>query len=340
VSSDSLVGSKAHGRAARTARRGADAAWVERMRRGRIYLGTSGWNYRSWKEGFYGGKPAGQWLAHASRVFGALEVNGSFYRQIRPETFRRWRDETPRGFRFALKGHRFITHYRRLRGVSRSIDLLRDPARELGPKLAAVLWQLPADLDRDLERLDGFLAELRRWPEVRHAIEFRHASWFDAEVAARLSDERVAVCLSDAPDFPMWRAVTTDLVYVRLHGHTRKYASSYRRSHLARWADEIRAWRADGRDVHVYLDNDAEGAATRNALTLQELVRGTAAAVSPVPAAVARSPGARRSTSGSPRDRAPRSGGRRRTYPRARRGSSLPRPARARGARRRRRPPR
>ncbi len=277
------------------------------MRRGHLYLGTSGWNYRSWKDDFYAGKPAAQWLAHASRVFNALEVNGSFYRQVRAETFRRWHDETPSAFRFALKGHRFITHYRRLRNVARSIDLLREPAGELGRKLAAVLWQLPADLTRDLERLDGFLAELRRWSEVRHAIEFRHASWFDAEVAGRLANERVAVCRSDAPDFPMWRAVTTDLVYVRLHGHTRKYASSDRRSHLERWAREIQAWRARGCDVHVYFDNDAEGAATRNALTLQELLGETPRSVG---------------SGAGPRGRAPG------------RGSSASQPARARRRRR------
>jgi uncharacterized protein YecE (DUF72 family) len=74
------------------------------MRRGRIHLGTSGWNYRSWRDDFYQGKPQREWLAHASRVFNALEVNGSFYRQIRAETFRRWREETPASLRFALKG--------------------------------------------------------------------------------------------------------------------------------------------------------------------------------------------------------------------------------------------
>ncbi len=242
------------------------------MPRGHIHLGTSGWNYRSWRDDFYAGKPARLWLAHASRVFDALEVNGSFYRQIRAETFRRWREETPAEFRFALKGHRFITHYRRLRDVSRSIDLLREPARELGEKLSVVLWQLPRDFTRDLERLDAFIAELGRWSDVRHAIELRHRSWFDGEVARRLHEARIASCISDAPDFPIWRAITTDLVYVRLHGHTRKYASSYRREHLSRWAAEIRRWSAEGRDVHVYFDNDAEGAAVRNALTLQSLL--------------------------------------------------------------------
>jgi uncharacterized protein YecE (DUF72 family) len=79
--------------------------------------------------------------------------------------------------------------------------------------------------------------------------------------------------MSDAPDWPMWEQVTTDVVYIRLHGHTRKYASSYSKPALRKWATRIRSWLKDGRDVHIYFDNDAEGAAPRNALTLLELLR-------------------------------------------------------------------
>jgi uncharacterized protein YecE (DUF72 family) len=106
---------------------------------------------------------------------------------------------------------------------------------------------------------------------VRHALELRHRSWFTDEVAARLAAAGVANAMSDAPDFPMWRAVTTDLVYVRLHGHTRKYASSYAAASLRRWADDASRWNDEGRDVYVYLDNDAEGAAVTNALDLAAL---------------------------------------------------------------------
>ena len=82
----------------------------------------------------------------------------------------------------------------------------------------------------------------------------------------------MSVCLSDAPDFPMWREVTTDLIYVRLHGHTRKYASSYSAASLRRWAADVERWLSDGREVHVYFDNDAEGPAVRNARALQALL--------------------------------------------------------------------
>jgi uncharacterized protein YecE (DUF72 family) len=237
-----------------------------------VHVGTSGWNYPSWRSHLYAGIPARRWLAHAAATFGALEVNGSFYTQIRRETYRRWRDESPAGNVFTVKGHRFVTHYKRLRDVALSIALLRDQASGLGDKLAAVVWQLPATLAANLDRLDRFLVDLRGWAGTRHAIEFRHASWFTDDVAARLERARVAVCMSDAPDFPLWRAITTDLVYVRLHGHTRKYASSYRADAIARWAADARRWARAGRDVHVYFDNDAEGAAVRNALALHRAV--------------------------------------------------------------------
>jgi uncharacterized protein YecE (DUF72 family) len=243
----------------------------EGVRRGRIFVGPSGWSYPSWSQTVMRGVPLSKRLAHVGHLFDAVEVNGSHYIQIARETYRSWADQTPPAFRFAVKGHRYVTHYKRLADCGDSVRLLRDQARGLGEKLAVVVWQLPARFQRDLDRLDDFVRALRSWSDTRHALELRHASWFDDEVRARLEAARIANCLSDAPDFPMWDAVTTDLVYVRLHGHTRKYASSYSRASLARWAERARRWAREGRDVHIYLDNDAEGAAIRNALSLRVL---------------------------------------------------------------------
>lgn len=238
----------------------------------RIYAGTSGWVYRSWRAHLYAGAPVRRWLEIASREFSSLEINGSFYTQISQATYARWRAETPAAFRFALKGHRFVTHYKRLRDCAASIARLREQASPLGNKLAAVVWQLPSNFALDLARLDELAAALRDWP-VRHAIELRHRSWFIPAVAARLRAAGVAVCMGDAPDFPMWREVTADFVYVRLHGHTRKYASSYSAPALRRWAADARRWRDRGLDVFVYFDNDAEGHAVRNARTFTRLIR-------------------------------------------------------------------
>jgi uncharacterized protein YecE (DUF72 family) len=113
---------------------------------------------------------------------------------------------------------------------------------------------------------------LEMWPEVRHAIEFRDRSWFDGEVAALMSRARIASCQSDAAAWPMWQAITTDLVFVHLHGHASTYASHYGRDSLERWAGRIRRWLNEGRDVHVYFDNDAMGYAPWNALNLAEIL--------------------------------------------------------------------
>lgn len=243
------------------------------MPSGQIFVGPSGWSYRSWSETVARGVPMKKRLAWVAGLFNAAEVNGSHYVQIRPETYAAWAAQTPDDFRFAVKGHRFVTHYKRLRGCADSIRRLRDQADGLGGKLAAVLWQLPAQLPLDLQRLDEFLRDLNRhWRTTRHVLEFRHRSWFIAEVEGRLADSGVASCLSDAPDFPMWEATPTELVYVRLHGHTRKYASSYSTPSLRRWADRARRWAAAGRQVHVYLDNDAEGAAIKNAVALTRIL--------------------------------------------------------------------
>jgi uncharacterized protein YecE (DUF72 family) len=247
----------------------------------RAWIGTSGWVYAGWREHLYHDAPLRRWLEIASRTFDALEINGSFYTQIKPETYARWRRETPDGFRFALKGHRFVTHYKRLRDARDSVARLRDQASELGDKLAAVVWQLPARFEADVARLEDFLGALEAWPGARHSLELRHRSWFVPAVAERLSAAGVAVCLSDAPDFPMWREVTTDLVYVRLHGHTRKYASQYSASLLARWAADIQRWIAEGRDVHVYFDNDGEGHAVHDALMLRAMLDGSPAPARP-----------------------------------------------------------
>ena len=237
----------------------------------RVYIGTSGWNYDAWKERFYKGVPKKDWLRFCAAHFTGIEVNATFYRLQNKSTFERWYQETPDDFRFAIKGNRYLTHNKKLSEPLPSLRLERKHAECLGDKLAAVVWQLPRHLKKDIERLRGFAKALDTWPR-RHAIEFRHNSWFDDEVAECLHAHGLAVCQSDAADWPMWDAVTTDLVYIRLHGHTRTYASAYSRAQLKPWTERIRRWLKEGREVHVYFDNDGEGAAPFDALRLLELV--------------------------------------------------------------------
>ena len=240
---------------------------------GHLYIGTSGWNYDAWRDGFYAGVPRKDWLRFCARRFTAIEINATFYRLQSKETFQRWRAETPAGFRFAIKANRYLTHNKKLADPLPAIGLERERAAGLGDKLAAVLWQLPRNFHKNIEHLEGFARSLGCWRRARHAIEFRHPSWFDEEVAGCLRTHGIAVCQSDAADWPLWEAVTTDMVYVRLHGHDVTYASGYSDAQLRAWAEKVRRWRREGREVHVYFDNDAFGAAPANALRLLTLAR-------------------------------------------------------------------
>lgn len=243
----------------------------------RVYIGTSGWNYDAWRDPFYQGTARKHWLGFCAERFSAIEVNATFYRLQRRETFERWRDETPADFRFAVKANRYLTHNKKLSDPLPAIRTEREHAEGLGDKLAAVVWQLPGNFHSNLERLERFADALHAWDQPRHTIEFRHTSWFADAVAECLQRHGIAVCQSDAADWPLWESVTTDMVYVRLHGHTQTYASDYSDEELRGWAGKINRWREEERDVHLYFDNDAMCHAPFNALRLIELTGGSRA---------------------------------------------------------------
>ena len=163
----------------------------------KAYIGTSGWNYKSWRGSFYGNTPQKQWLRFCAERFTAIEVNGTFYRLQEKSTFKKWRDETPEGFPFAIKGHRYVTHNKKLLDVEEPLIRCRESSSPLGKRLAAVVWQLPAFLKKDFGRLEKFANNLQHWNSTRHAIEFRHKSWFDGEVAECLIRHELAIaCLT------------------------------------------------------------------------------------------------------------------------------------------------
>ena len=236
------------------------------------YIGTSGWNYQHWKERFYQNRPRSGWLRYYADHFNAIEINSTFYRLQSDKTFQRWYQQTPEMFRFAIKGNRYLTHTKRLNKPRDSIKLEQSHAQHLKEKLAVVLWQLPGNFSMHIDRLSVFVDALATWNSVRHAIEFRHDSWFEMEVAELLRNNNIAVCQSDAGDWPLWKEVTADFVYLRLHGNPTTYVSNYSPAKLARLASEINTLLKQGRDVYAYFDNDAEARAPRNALTLQNLI--------------------------------------------------------------------
>lgn len=239
----------------------------------RAFIGTSGWQYKHWREKFYNKAPARTWLSAASQAFGTIEVDGTFYKLQKRETFEKWTAQVPPDFPFAIRGHRFTTHRKRLLEPVETIDKQVEPASGLRDHLKLVLWQLPPNFKINLPRLEEFLQALQsQWRGPRHAMEFRESSWFTEEVRLMLERYRGVNTISHASKFPMWEATSTDVVYVRLHGAPYTYWSDYSEADLAGWVEKIRVWMAEERDVYVYFDNDADVCAPFNALRLQEML--------------------------------------------------------------------
>lgn len=239
---------------------------------GEVRIGTSGWVYPHWRETFYPKDlPQSRWLAWYAERFDTVELNNPFYRQPKRETFERWRKAVPDDFVYAIKLNRFVTHMKRLNVDRQIVARSYDTMAGLGPKAAVVLVQLPARFRFDAERVDRFfdaVAPRRR----RHALEPRDPSWLTDAAIAVLRARRVALCVIDAPRWATRGAITSNFVYVRFHGQTRLYGSSYDDEALRAWAERINAWRGAGLDVFAYFNNDERGFAPRDALRLRELV--------------------------------------------------------------------
>lgn len=242
-----------------------------------ILIGTSGYNYPHWWNGvFYPSDlPQRKWLEFYAEHFETVELNVSFYRLPKKEAFESWRKRTPKGFSFAVKGSRFITHIKRLKDCREPLSLFFDHASALKEKLGAVLWQLPPRFKFQNERLEEFcvlLSTLPRAKRFRHSFEFRDESWLCPEAFRTLEEFNFAFCIAHGSGLPFTERVTSNFVYLRLHGGEVLYGSNYSDQELNGWAEKIGGWAEKGKDVFVYFNNDAYGFAIKNALTLKKLV--------------------------------------------------------------------
>jgi uncharacterized protein YecE (DUF72 family) len=233
-----------------------------------LFIGCSGFTYPHWRGGFYPEKlPQTRWFEHYCSVFSTVELNVTFYRLLKPETFEQWRLKSPAGFSFSVKGSRFITHVKRLLDPEEPLERFFDGALRLGEKLRSVLWQFPPGFGRDSPRLERFLATLERYP-VRNALEFRNVSWCAEEIIDICRKAGVALCMADWPDFITDLPVTSDFVYIRRHGRGGSYSGRYSLEELKSDAVRIRGYLERGMDVHIYFNNDAHAYATENAREL------------------------------------------------------------------------
>lgn len=240
---------------------------------GKVYIGTSGYNYKHWKEIFYPlGVPQREWLTYFAQQFDTIEINATFYRHFSRLVFEKWRISTPEGFVFSIKGPRLITHVRRLHNVEDELKRFFESVTGLEKKLAVILWQFPYSFyntELNKKRLDEFIRLLPS--DTAYALEMRHNSWFKDEFFDYLNKNRISFVANDTTAFPTIQKVTGPVAYIRFHGPGRLYASGYGEKQLRFWAEKIGEYRKN-RVVYCYFNNDAEGYALKNALDLRKLI--------------------------------------------------------------------
>ncbi|WP_229787440.1 DUF72 domain-containing protein [Actinokineospora fastidiosa] len=264
---------------------------------GTVRIGTSGWVYPPWRGVFYPkGVTQKRELAYLASLLDSVEINGSFYSLQRPSSYESWRDQTPDDFVFAVKGSRFITHMKRLRDAEAAMaNFFASGLLALGPKLGPLLWQLPATFPYERDVIEDFLKALPRSTAeaarlaakhdhrvdgrahtttdedrpLRHAVEPRNPGFTSPEFTDLMRAYGTAIVVADAAgDWPNIEEITTDFVYIRLHGDEELYTSGYTDAALDRWAAKIRRWLRHG-DVYAYFDNDAKVRAPVDAQALK-----------------------------------------------------------------------
>jgi uncharacterized protein YecE (DUF72 family) len=238
-----------------------------------IRIGIGGWVFPPWRGVLYPpGLPQARELSHASRQVTAIEINGTFYGAQKPESFRRWHDDTPDDFVFSVKGPRFATHRKDLTTAGPSIErFLASGVLELRAKLGPILWQFAPFLRFDETGFEAFLALLPHEIEgqrLRHVVEVRHASFAEPAFPELLRRHHVAVALVDDEKFPALDHVTADFVYARLRRSVMEEETGYPADALAAWAARAREWRGGGLDCFIYFINGAKVRAPAGAAAL------------------------------------------------------------------------
>jgi len=244
----------------------------------RLFVGTSGWNYREWRRNFFPEDlPSRKWLSFYADRFSTVEVNYSFYHLPSETTYANWYEQTPADFVFALKASRLITHIRRFKNVRAEWKEFAGRAAALKQKLGPILLQLPPSFHATAENfrlLERFFLHAADPKSTRLAIEFRHESCFGEEMVRLLRRHRVALVISHSSRYPVPSVVATGrFAYFRFHGPKKLFASSYSEAELHDWATQMKKMLKRGFDVYAYFNNDVGGRAVANARSLTNCMR-------------------------------------------------------------------
>jgi uncharacterized protein YecE (DUF72 family) len=236
-----------------------------------IRIGCSGWNYRHWRERFYPKElPQKHWFEFYAEHFDTVEINNSFYRLPKPETFDKWREQAPARFCYSVKANRYLTQAKKLKDCEEPLERMMTAVRHLGRRLGPILYQLPPNMGVDLDRLESFLKLAPS--DVTNVFEFRNTSWYVPETFALLDRYRAAFCIHDMPGSASERIAVGPATYVRFHGGEGKYWGRYSDERLMSWAEWLVQQARSGRACWCYFNNDIEADAIHDAQTLKSMV--------------------------------------------------------------------
>ena len=235
-----------------------------------IHIGCSGWFYWHWRDTFYQSLPTHKWFAHYSKKFKTVELNAPFYRWPTPSTVRCWIRQAPkRGFVYSIKVNGLITHEKRFKATKRLVRKFYETVAPLGEKLGCLLFQVPPSFRYSKARLRNILAQLD--PNFKNVLEFRHKSWWNANVYRALRRANVIFCSMSGPRLPDKLVKTSPDIYIRFHGLKKWYRHDYSREELLPWARRIKASGAE--QAWIYFNNDRNLYAIKNGRALLRLLR-------------------------------------------------------------------
>ena len=228
-----------------------------------LLVGTSGYSYKEWKGSFYPEKiPAKEMLSYYSERLSTVEINNTFYRMPQKSMLETWKEQVSKDFRFSLKAPQRVTHFKRLKEVEQETNYFLETASVLEDQLGVVLYQLPPNMKKDIERLENFVTSLPAQP--RSAFEFRHPTWFDDDVLEVLRSRNQALCISDTDDLPVTHIdKTADWGYLRLR------RVNYSEEDLKKWLDQIGAQQWN--ETFVFFKHEDEGTGPKLAAQFLQL---------------------------------------------------------------------
>ncbi|MGC8739066.1 MAG: DUF72 domain-containing protein [Candidatus Hydrogenedens sp.] len=248
------------------------------LKKGKVYIGTSGWSYPHWAKGTFYPKsvPTQNWLQYYASIFNGVEVNSTFYRLPNLSLLQKWNNVTPPNFTFSIKIWRRISHDLRLRNVQKEIQDFYQSVLPLQEKTKVFLLQAPPSFVPDVSLLNEFFST---WQEVFKrnllAVELRNKKGFSEEVFDAMRKYNVSLCLEDYKSCSIDDVTTADWLYIRRHGPTGKYQGEYTQQQLKIEAEKITRYITSGRDVFIFFNNDFNAYAPKNALQLMCLLQGT-----------------------------------------------------------------